>query len=94
MWSFQLYKKFFETNTHGITHPEDDTAVIMNIEGRAYPVDIHYTREPVANYLTSTVETVLAIHRDEGAGDVLAFLTGQEEIEKAVSEIRYGMMEP
>jgi len=62
--------------------------VIMSIEGRAYPVDVNFTKQPVANYVTSTVETVLAIHRDEGTGDVLAFLTGQEEIEKAVTEIR------
>ena len=51
-------------------------------------MDVFYTRQPVANYVTSTVETVLSIHRDEGTGDVLAFLTGQEEIEKAVAEIR------
>ena len=60
----------------------------MSIEGRAYSVDVHYTKQPVPNYLTSTVETVLAIHRDQGPGDVLAFLTGQEEVERAVAEIR------
>ena len=87
-FSSQLYKNFFETNSRSSSHPENDTAVIMTVEGRAYPVDIHYARQPVASYVTSTVETVLAIHRDGGPGDVLAFLTGQEEIEKAISEIR------
>lgn len=60
----------------------------MAIEGRTYPVDVHYVKQPVANYLTSTVETVLAIHREEGQGDVLAFLTGQEEVEKSVTELK------
>ena len=62
----------------------------MSIEGRTYPVNMYYVKRPVANYLTSTAETVLAIHRDEGQGDVLAFLTGQEEVEKTVSELRLG----
>ena len=43
---------------------------------------------PVANYVTSTVETVLALHRERRAGDVLAFLTGQEEVEKVVAQLK------
>ena len=31
---------------------------------------------------------MLQIHVDEGPGDVLLFLTGEEEIEQACSEIR------
>ena len=44
---------------------------------------------PVANYVTSTVETVLALHREERNGDVLAFLTGQEEVETVVAQLRW-----
>jgi HrpA-like RNA helicase len=84
----QLFKNFFETNPHSSSSPSKDTATIMSIEGRAYPVDILYTKEPVPNYLTGVVETVLALHREQGPGDVLAFLTGQDEVEKAVAEIR------
>ena len=61
----------------------------MTIEGRAFHVDIFYVKQPVADYLMATVKTVLAIHREEGPGDVLAFLTGQEEVEKTVAELRY-----
>ena len=82
----QLFKKFFETNT--TSDRSKDTATIMTIEGRAFPVDIFYVKQPVANYMMSTVKTVLAIHREEGPGDVLAFLTGQEEVEKTVAELR------
>ena len=34
------------------------------------------------------METVLSIHREGRPGDVLAFLTGQEEVEKTVAELR------
>ena len=64
----------------------------MTIEGRAFPVNIFYVKQPVADYLMATVKTVLAIHREEGPGDVLAFLTGQEEVEKTVAELRYMYM--
>lgn len=84
----ELFKNFFETNPHSSSSPSKDTATVMSIEGRAYPVDVHYTTQPLPNYLTGVVETVLAIHREQGPGDVLAFLTGQEEVEKAVAEIR------
>ncbi|XP_004698044.1 probable ATP-dependent RNA helicase DHX35 [Echinops telfairi] len=40
---------------------------------------------PVPDYIKSTVETVVKIHQTEGDGDVLAFLTGQEEVEAVVS---------
>ena len=83
---FQLFKKFFETNT--TKDPSKDTATIMTIEGRAFPVDVFYVKQPVADYMMATVKTVLAIHREEGPGDVLAFLTGQEEVEKAVAELK------
>ena len=43
----------------------------------------------MANYVTSTVETVLALHREERSGDILAFLTGQEEVDTAVSQLRW-----
>lgn len=37
----------------------------------------------------STVETVLALHREERNGDVLAFLTGQEEVETTIAQLRW-----
>ena len=86
----QLFKKFFETNTS--SDRTKDTAVVMTLEGRTFPVDIQYTRRPVANYLTASVETVLAIHRGEGPGDVLMFLTGQEEVEKTVEQLRCSLV--
>jgi ATP-dependent RNA helicase DDX35 len=46
--------------------------------------DVHYLIQPVPDYVQATISTVLDIHRFQGAGDILAFLTGQEEIESTV----------
>lgn len=57
---------------------------IFNVPGRRYPVDIHYTLQPEANYLHAAISTVFQIHTSQALpGDILVFLTGQEEIETA-----------
>jgi ATP-dependent RNA helicase DDX35 len=53
-----------------------------------FPVDIYYSYYPVPDYVKSTVSTIWAIHTDERPGDILAFLTGQEEVERVVSLIK------
>ncbi|DAZ95322.1 TPA: hypothetical protein N0F65_002429 [Lagenidium giganteum] len=58
--------------------------VAVAVEGRQYPVDIEYLKEPCGNYLQKTVDTVLAIDQHEGMGDILVFLPGQEEIDQVV----------
>lgn len=58
-----------------------DNAPIFNIPGRRYSVDVHYTAQPEANYLAAAITTVFQIHITQGTGDILVFLTGQEEIE-------------
>jgi pre-mRNA-splicing factor ATP-dependent RNA helicase DHX16 len=64
-----------------------DNAPIFNIPGRRYPVDIHYTPQPEANYLAAAITTVFQIHTTQGKGDILVFLTGQDEIESAEQNI-------
>ncbi|WEW57916.1 ATP-dependent RNA helicase [Emydomyces testavorans] len=65
-----------------------DDAPIFNIPGRRYPVDIHYTSQPEANYLAAAITTVFQIHITQGKGDILVFLTGQEEIEAAEQNLQ------
>ncbi|RYO80595.1 hypothetical protein DL766_008303 [Monosporascus sp. MC13-8B] len=64
-----------------------DDAPIFNIPGRRYPVDIYYTPAPEANYLAAAITTIFQIHTTQGAGDILVFLTGQDEIEAAEQEL-------
>ncbi|KII65040.1 putative pre-mRNA-splicing factor ATP-dependent RNA helicase DHX16 [Thelohanellus kitauei] len=58
-----------------------DDAPIFRIPGRRFPVDIYYTKAPEANYVDACVVTALQIHLTQPKGDVLIFLSGQEEIE-------------
>lgn len=51
------------------------------LQGRQYPVDVLYLPEPVDSYLDAVLKAVLQIHAQQPTGDILAFLTGQEEIE-------------
>lgn len=62
-------------------------AKILCVEGRSHPIEIHYCRSPVANYVKAGVEAVIAIHESESSGDILFFLTGVDEIEEAVSSL-------
>lgn len=56
-------------------------APVLFIEGRQFPVDVFYAEESPADYLDAAMLSVLQIHMEESSGDILAFLTGQEEIE-------------
>ncbi|CAN6482719.1 unnamed protein product [Victoria cruziana] len=70
--------------------PENQDAVpskqpaILSVEGRGYEVKVHFLQKPTSNYLHEAVSTVLSIHEKEPMGDILVFLTGQDEIEAAV----------
>ncbi|CAN6347002.1 unnamed protein product [Urochloa humidicola] len=63
-----------------------DMAPVFKIPGRRFKVDIHYTVAPEADYVDAAVATVLQLHVTQPPGDILLFLTGQEEIE-TVEEI-------
>jgi pre-mRNA-splicing factor ATP-dependent RNA helicase DHX16 len=60
-----------------------DNARIFKIPGRRYPVDIFYTKAPEADYLDAAIVTTLQIHVTQPPGDILVFLTGQEEVDTA-----------
>ncbi|KAI8922517.1 P-loop containing nucleoside triphosphate hydrolase protein [Powellomyces hirtus] len=81
----EAFYDFFNTNTSGDKF--QDSAVIMSLEGRMFPVDTLYLKEPCSDYIAASVETVFKIHEQEPAGDILLFLTGREEIDTAVSLI-------
>eukprot|EP00072_Mus_musculus_P072990 XP_017174753.1 PREDICTED: probable ATP-dependent RNA helicase DHX35 isoform X2 [Mus musculus] len=79
----EKFRDFFNQNE--TSDPARDTSVTLTVEGRTFPVDIFYLQSPVPDYIKATVDTVVKIHQTEGDGDILAFLTGQEEVETVVS---------
>lgn len=64
-------------------HESEPSCRIVNLEGRAYPVDVLYLEKPTEDYVEKAVETAFSIHTQEGDGDILVFLTGREGIEQA-----------
>ena len=65
-----------------------DFAPIFRIPGRRFKVDVHFTVTPEPDYLDAAIVTVLQIHLLEPLGDILVFLTGQEEVETAAEALR------
>ncbi|KAL4517246.1 hypothetical protein Ndes2437B_g06850 [Nannochloris sp. 'desiccata'] len=65
--------------------PESGAAYV---EGRQHPVEIFYTAQPQDSYLDAAITTALQVHCDESSGDILVFLTGQDEIEAAERLLR------
>jgi len=64
---------------------------IFTIPGRTFPVEILYTKAPESDYVDAALITVMQIHLSEPPGDILLFLTGQEEIDTAC-QILYDRM--
>ncbi|OQD76588.1 hypothetical protein PENDEC_c004G01327 [Penicillium decumbens] len=62
-------------------------APLLAVPGRTHPVEVFYTPEPEQDYVEAAIRTVLQIHATEDEGDILVFLTGEEEIEDASRKI-------
>ncbi|CAG9767576.1 unnamed protein product [Ceutorhynchus assimilis] len=74
------FQKYFN-NFENLKTP---SSTILSVEGRQFPVEIFYVAEPVPCYVQASVEAAVNINASGTAGDVLIFLTGQEEVLKAV----------
>lgn len=62
---------------------------IFHIPGRTFPVEVLYSKTPVEDYVEAAVKQALSVHLSSGPGDILIFLTGQEEIETATYELEH-----
>ncbi|PVG02447.1 putative PRP43-involved in spliceosome disassembly [Serendipita vermifera] len=67
---------------------EAGPAPLLKVPGRTHPVELFYTQEPEPDYVEAAIRTVLYIHQAEEPGDILVFLTGEEEIEDACRKIK------
>lgn len=56
-------------------------AKVLNVEGRQHEVKLMVTREPQSDYIDACLISLFQIHKEMPKGDILVFLTGQEEIE-------------
>src|SRR5882762_10085776 len=79
------FQKYFGL---GSEQEKEAVAPLFKVPGRTHPVEVFYTQEPEPDYVEAAIRTVLMIHRAEDPGDVLLFLTGEEEIEDACRKIK------
>ncbi|KAH7725019.1 Helicase, partial [Aphelenchoides avenae] len=68
------------------------SAPVFEIPGRTHPVDVVYdnvflTAANMANYVPYIVAKVAQVHAVEPSGDILVFLTGQEDVEYCCYEL-------
>ncbi|PIA51265.1 hypothetical protein AQUCO_01100242v1 [Aquilegia coerulea] len=60
---------------------------VLTVPGKLFPVEIFYSSERPTSYVESSLKTALDIHIREPEGDVLIFMTGQDDIEKMISKL-------
>lgn len=77
-----LFKDFFETGLPG----GGQTASIISLRGSGvHPVSLLFSEAAVSDYVQHAVEVAWRVHLGCEDGDVLVFLTGQQEVDAAVS---------
>lgn len=86
------FLKFFisssDEQAEGANESESNKlGTVVSLEGRTFPIDTLYLETPTEDYVEKAVGTVFDIHTQEGPGDILVFLTGREEIDKAVQMV-------
>lgn len=90
----EFFRDFFNLRTIvSKTGLRKDSSVILSVEGRMYPVDVFNMQHPCPDYVKETVNTIMKIHEKEKSGDILAFLTGQEEVMDVVDLLREHIQE-
>ena len=67
---------------------KEKPAPLLKVLGRTHPVEVFYTEVPEPDYLDAAIRTVMFIHQAKEPGDILVFLTGEEEIGDACRKLR------
>ncbi|KAL0236789.1 hypothetical protein PCE1_000186 [Barthelona sp. PCE] len=60
---------------------------VLFVKGRQHPIAYHMLKSPVPDYVEAAINSVFHIHLHGKPGDILVFLTGQEEIESTAEII-------
>ncbi|CAF5101198.1 unnamed protein product, partial [Rotaria sp. Silwood1] len=59
----------------------------LEVGGRTYPIEDFYLDDDVENYVQASVTKAIEIHQSDEIGDILVFLTGQDEIDLALADL-------
>lgn len=69
-------------------------AYLINISGRAFPIEDEYATEDPEDYVDAAITKTLEIHESKQSGDILVFLTGPDEINRAIKEVNTKRCKP
>ncbi|KAG9393207.1 Helicase associated domain (HA2) [Carpediemonas membranifera] len=64
------------------------SSAALTIPGESYPVEVVYADETPEDYVQAAVDAALDVHLSGAEGDILVFLTGEEEINTACHLLR------
>lgn len=62
-------------------------APLLRVPGRMFPVETFFAMRPQKDYVECAIDVAVQIHEQEGPGDILLFMCGQEEIDTACAQI-------
>jgi len=65
-----------------------DTAPVLEMPSHTCPVEIYYMGEAEKDYLKAAIRTVLQVHSGEASGDILLFLTSEQEVDFVCGQLR------
>ncbi len=61
---------------------------VFRIPGRTFPVETMFSKTPQEDYVDAAVKQAIAVHLGHPEGDILIFMTGQEEIESTCFSLK------
>lgn len=61
---------------------------VLYVRGRQHGVERFHTLEPCSDWRDAALRAIIQIHTNYAAGDILVFMTGQEDIEAMASQLR------
>ncbi len=67
---------------------------VFKIPGRTFPVETLFSKTPQEDYVEAAVKQAIAIHLGHPEGDILIFMTGQEEIEATCFALQVVLLGP
>ena len=61
---------------------------VVSVESRQFPVTVHFNKHTREDYMGEAFRKVAKIHRELPEGGILVFLTGQQEVNTLVRQLR------
>lgn len=63
-------------------------AHVLEVAGRTYPIEDEFSLTDDEDYVNQAILKACEIHQSNQSGDILAFLTGPDEIDQAITRVQ------